>query len=116
MESGFPTRFPAHSVSSSPWHVPTSPRPRAPRDLRTGGGEPGDPYVRVAVNKKRQETIMTPQQRLIAFAERVLDLLAAYEEWDSDTLDEIGSASHDLKLSTTDPDGFFARLPSPNKK
>ena len=24
--------------------------------------------------------------------------------------------AHDLKLSTTDPDGFFARLPSPNKK
>ncbi len=51
------------------------------------------------------------EQRLINFAERVLEILEDDFEWSSDTTDEIAAEANGRGLSHNDSDGYFRRLP-----
>lgn len=51
-----------------------------------------------------------PQHRLIQFAIHTLIVMENDKDWSSDTLEDIHSGAKQLKLSTTDDDGYFKSL------
>lgn len=55
--------------------------------------------------------ILEPISRepLVDFAERVLEIMSADEEWGADTLDTIADQAMSLKLASLTSDGYFCR-------